>query len=92
MARGVLSTGKTKEEAERAVAESSSSVRVLRSKRLDLRDLGPAWADADFWTVVVEWVDPDRPDPLPQQADPEGMTEAAFRAGHARDFGAFSNN
>lgn len=88
MARGVLSTGKTQQEAEQAVAAESRSIRVVRSKRMDVSDLGPAWADADYWLVVVEWVDPDRPDPLPQQDDPEGETEANFRRDHARGFGA----
>jgi hypothetical protein len=87
VARAVISSGKTQEEAERDVANSSDSIRVLRSKRLDLSDLGPAWADATLWIVGVEWVDRDKPDPLPQQEDPEGETEAQFRADHARGFG-----
>jgi hypothetical protein len=86
VARGVIASGKTQEDAERDVANSSDSIRVLRSKRLEVSDLGRAWVDATLWIVVVEWIDADKPDPLPQQQDPEGETDAEFRAGHARGF------
>lgn len=73
--------------AEQAVLAESTSVRVVRSKRMDVSDLGPSWADSNFWVVVVEWINPGRPDPLPQQDDPEGETETTFRRDHARGFG-----
>ncbi len=81
MARGIVTAATTQAEAEQCVAKESDALRVMRSKRLDLSDLGPAWADANLWVVVVEWADPDTPDPLPQQADPEGETEALVRGG-----------
>jgi hypothetical protein len=56
---------------------------VLRSRRLDVSDLRAAYRTTVFppdncWVVVIEDPDPEH-SPLPQQADPEGETEAQFR-------------
>jgi hypothetical protein len=92
MARGVISHGATQDEAEAAVRRDAPQLRILRSKRLDLSDFGPARMGrlgdiaTNSWVVVVEHPEPEN-DPLPPQASPEQETEATFRLDLARIFG-----
>jgi hypothetical protein len=88
MARGVVCTGASAEEAEAPKREQFPQLTVLRSRRIDVSDLRAEWRTTVFppdncWIVVVEDPDPSNA-PLPQQEDQEAETEAQFRADMVR--------
>jgi len=77
MAIGMLATGATAQEAERSVQDEYPTLRVVRSRRIEMATVQEHAVGSignDWWIVVVEG------SALPDQEDPEGETEARFLA------------
>ncbi|MFL5885412.1 MAG: hypothetical protein ACJ77M_10110 [Thermoleophilaceae bacterium] len=80
MARGVVTSGATTEEAEAEIREKYPQFRVVRTTRMRLNDAlqGSEFGKTTWWVTVIEDPDPENA-PLPQQANPEAETEETFR-------------
>jgi hypothetical protein len=88
MARGTIALGATAQEVEDKFRRDHPEFKELRSKHIDVSDLRAEWGTTMFppdnaWVLVIEDPDPAN-SPLPQQDDPEGETEASFRADMVR--------
>lgn len=76
-----MTIAETKEDAERNVLREAPTVRVLRSREIDLSGLPPLRSGPipKHWVVVVEHSDPEVEAGLPQHDDPEEHCERQTR-------------
>ena len=82
MARGVICSGATEEEAVRDLLTNYPHLTVVGAKRIDMatvQEHAYSKIGNDFWVIVVEGAK------LPDQEDPIGETEAGF----VREMGGF---
>jgi hypothetical protein len=75
MARGMFTSGRTREEAERTILAEHPDFEIVDARKIDLSDIRSSTPLGDWWALAVEGGDPT----LPQDDDPLGTAERAAR-------------